>query len=91
LSDLTSVDLNDSAWDYLTPFVPKMSHAYLVADQADSLAVSVLWGSWLQLKVSVDIVFERSECIFVIFDSIHGRSSELCVVEDLGLLHILLS
>lgn len=43
LCDLAPVDLNDSAWHELSPLVPEVSHADLIADQTSPLTVSVLW------------------------------------------------
>lgn len=44
LSDLAPIDLYDGAWHDLTPLVPKVSHPDLVAKQAHSLALAILWG-----------------------------------------------
>jgi hypothetical protein len=44
LSDLAPIDLYDSAWYDLTPLVPEVSHADLVAKQAHSLALAILRG-----------------------------------------------
>ena len=44
LCDLAPVDLNDGAWHDLTPLVPEVRHADLVAEQADPLALAILWG-----------------------------------------------
>ena len=43
LSDLAPIYLYDSAWHDLTPLVPEVSHANLVAKQTHSLALAILW------------------------------------------------
>ena len=58
LSDLASVDLDNSAWYELTPLVPKMSHTDLVSDQASSLAFTILRGCLLNLVLAVDLIFK---------------------------------
>ena len=89
LSDLASVDLDNSAWYELTPLVPKMSHSDLVSDQASSLAFTILRGCLLNLVLAVDLIFKWHICFSLVWQTMSVRSGKRAVVKNLGLLQIL--
>ena len=58
LSHLTSIYLNYSTWQLLSPIVPKVRHTYLLAYKSNSFTISFNWLSWNYWEISVDLVFK---------------------------------
>ena len=91
LSDLTPVDLNDCAWHDLTPLVPEVCHPHLVSDQTSSLALTVLGRRLGKLILRVDLVLKRHKGVALISLSMHSGRGKGIVVEDLGLVQVLIT
>lgn len=90
LSDLAPVDLYDGTWHDLSPLVPEVRHADLIAKQAHPLALAILWGSLCELVLRVNLILKRRECLSLIRLTMSCRGSKRSVVENLCLVEILI-
>jgi len=70
LSDLASVQLDDGAALKLTPLVPEVSAADLVADGTDSTCVSYCRFSRLNVVLRVDFLFKTLESRLLTNDTV---------------------
>jgi hypothetical protein len=56
LGYLAPVNLNNSTSSMLAPTIPEVGHSYLEAQQTNTLAFSINWFSWLDIKQTIDLV-----------------------------------
>lgn len=61
LCDLASINLEDSAWNYLTPLVPEVCHAHFISKEANSSGVAISSSSLLKLELLINFVFKACE------------------------------
>ena len=89
LCDLTSINLNDGAWDNLSPFVPKVCHSHFIPKETHSLAISVSSGSLHKLELLVDLVLKAGESEILIGYSMHSILCDGSIIKNFSLREVL--
>ena len=89
LSDLASINLNDGAWDDLSPFVPKVCHSHFIPKETHSLAISVSSGSFHKLELLVDLVLKAGESEILIGNSMHSILCDGSIIKNFSLREVL--
>ena len=88
LSDLAPVYLNHRAGHELSPFVPEMSHPYLVPEEPHSSRLSRDWCRLLYREVLVDLIFKGVEGGPLVGDTMHIWEGDSGIVEYCLLLEV---